>query len=283
MDNDRFLLEILRQGEAYTEIQSQVGGDDVDVVVRKSFLSFDTIDTEKLPPARSRLAKAVVDYAKHVHLQGGGVSEDHIDKLLYDFRNRFDEAATKANEAPLEEEEITRPLTQKEKNQLLAKEVLDQRRQDRLMFDRGDFTMDNAEREAAKKFDDEVVRCGEEVFLSDATTILDVKRRMDSARKARDIASRRMHIGDYRGGCKAFRFALKMLNFHTRTDISYFLSVQTAKIDSFLDTNMEACHANLAACLIEMAANETKVSQRMFLAAEAASQASGGESLRSKL
>jgi len=46
---------------------------------------------------------------------------------------------------------------------------------------------------------------------------------------------------------------------------------------------MEACHANLAACLIEMAANETKVSQRMFLAAEAASQASGGESLRSKL
>jgi len=61
MDNDRFLLEILRQGEAYTEIQSQVGGDDVDVVVRKSFLSFDTIDTEKLPPARSRLGKAVVD------------------------------------------------------------------------------------------------------------------------------------------------------------------------------------------------------------------------------
>ena len=283
MDNDRFLLEILRQGEAYTEIQSQVGGDDVDVVVRKSFLSFDTIDTEKLPPARSRLAKAVVDYAKHVHLQGGGYRKIISTSCYMISATDLMKQRPRQTRHHWKEEEITRPLTQKEKNQLLAKEVLDQRRQDRLMFDRGDFTMDNAEREAAKKFDDEVVRCGEEVFLSDATTILDVKRRMDSATKARDIASRRMHIGDYRGGCKAFRFALKMLNFHTRTDISYFLSVQTAKIDSFLDTNMEACHANLAACLIEMAANETKVSQRMFLAAEAASQASGGESLRSKL
>ena len=148
--SDALMLEILKTGEAYTAIQSQVGGDHVSTVIKDAFLKFDTINPSSFPPARSRVAVATVTYAKHLQSNMGNITEEHITEVLSDFSRRWEDAGDKATredvkQTELEEKEKARPLTQAEKNQLIAKEVFEQRVNDRKAFERGDFTMDSIE------------------------------------------------------------------------------------------------------------------------------------------
>ena len=277
----QFLQSIEAAGAAYNSIQVLVGGDHVSDIIRHAFVHFDTIKTDQaskfdsMPRGRKKVVEATISYALHVQSTMGNITLEHIDPIIVNMEQNWDSIQ---NEIIAEEkkQDLPPPLTQREKNQLLAKEVMEIKKRDREMFERGDYTMNSAEKEV--DWGDANLRGGEEAFLGTASTNMgSVEGRMRDATRSKNIGIRRFQIKDFYGASKAFRFSFFKLNFSNKKDIGNYLEHKTVEIEKFVEENLEKLHCNLAASLIEMSLIEIETSptQSMIYAAESASQASG--------
>ena len=272
-------------GAAYENARILVGGSSASCVVKETFMKFDgptatatatTTTTRRkfLPPLKQKLVKATEEYCEALERECPELltQEHHIDDMLGGCEEGWSaRAEVERREVEMQlERKDKKEMSQNEKNQILAAEIVKKRRDERSKQGQG-LGGGSGSSSGGSAEDDK--------FLLSKYKPQDIQERLRLALKATELGNRRLEGLEYEGAASAYRFGLWQMNFETTEDILWYTKSVTNKDRILLNPCTANLHYKMGECLLAVAKGCENESERMIVAAEAASQASGAVSL----